>query len=126
MSDLTNADIEGRLNALRDVVALLLAQAPGAAADNLAVALERLAAIENHQEDPGTQPSRAFAAESARAREIGVLRGALAAAGAGQDSEAEALERQLEEGLEDSFPASDPVSVTSTVTSGGARPLVRR
>ena len=126
MSDLTNADIEGRLNALRDVVALLLAQAPGAAADNMAVALERLAAIENHQEDPGTQPSRAFAAESARAREIGVLRGALAAAGAGQESEAEALERQLEEGLEDSFPASDPVSVTSTVTSGGARPLVRR
>ena len=118
MSDLTNAEIEGRLNALREVVALLLAKAP----TEMKAALDRMASIENHQEDPGTLPSRAFAAESARAREIGLLREALAGAASpgatDRALDAETLEEQLEEGLEDSFPASDPVSVTSTAISG--------
>jgi hypothetical protein len=125
MSDLSNADIEGRLNALRDAVALLLTRAPAEAAADIRAALERMAAIENHQEDPGTLPSRAFATENARAQEIAVLLDALTAP-AGAERDKGTLEEQLDEGLEDSFPASDPVSVTSTSISGGAAPLPRR
>lgn len=133
MSDLTNAEIEGRLNALRDVVVTVLREAPGEAAANIRAALDRMAAIENHQEDPGTLPSRAFAAESARLREVNAIRDALSSqAGAtkgpaaDRELDPETLEEQLEEGLEDSFPASDPVSVTSTAISGRARPLPQR
>lgn len=131
MSDLTNAEIEGRLSALRDVVVAALGETSGEAAANIRAALDGMAAIENHQEDPGTAPSRAFAAESARLREVGVIRAALSAPRApkpGADDRArdpETLEEQLDEGLEDSFPASDPVSVTTTAISGGAKPLPR-
>src|SRR5690606_15638642 len=78
MSDLTNAEIEGRLNALREILVVALGQASGEAAGNIRAALDAMAAIENHQEDPGTQPSRAFAAESARLREAGIIREMLA------------------------------------------------
>jgi hypothetical protein len=105
MSDLSNAEIEGRLTALRDAVALLLRKNSGEAEADITSALEAMATIDNHQEDPGTQPSRAFAAESARVHEVAL---------------------QLDEGLEDSFPASDPVSVTSTSISGGAGSPPRR
>lgn len=127
MSELSNTDIEGRLNALRDVVALLLAEAPGEAAGRIRAALERMATIDNHQEDPGTVPSHAFATESARAREIDMLREALGAPANATDPQRDAgtLEEQLDEGLEDSFPASDPISVTSPSISGAA-PLPRR
>lgn len=127
MSELSNTDIEGRLNALRDVVAILLAEAPDDTAARIGTALERMATIDNHQEDPGTLPSRAFATESARAREIGLLREALCAHANPADPQRDAgtLEEQLDEGLEDSFPASDPISVTSTSISGAA-PLPRR
>lgn len=131
MSDLTNAEIEGRLNALRDIVVVALGEATGEAAANIRAALDGMAAIENHQEDPGTAPSRAFAAESARLREAGIIRETLAAARtpkpgkADRELDTQTLEEQLDEGLEDSFPASDPVSVTSTAISGGAKPLPR-
>lgn len=78
MSDLTNTEIEGRLNALRDVVLELLREAPGEAASSIRTALERMSAVENHQEDPGTLPSQAFAVESARLHEINVIRAQLA------------------------------------------------
>lgn len=126
MSDLTNTEIEGRLTALRDVVLELLREAPGEAA-GMRAALERMAAVENHQEDPGTLPSRAFAVEGARLREINLIRGHLQprADASGHPKDRDTLEEQLDEGLEDSFPASDPVSVTSTAISGGAKPLPR-
>ena len=127
MSDLSNAEIEGRLNALRDVVALLLKKAPDDAAADITAALERMATIDNHQEDPGTQPSRAFATESARVHEVAILLDMLAAPAQAADPQRDAgtLEEQLDEGLEDSFPASDPVSVTNTSISGGATPVPR-
>lgn len=128
MSDLTNAEIEGRLNALREILVVALGQTTGEAAANIRAALDGMAAIENHQEDPGAEPSRAFAAESARLREAGIIRETLADSQAGaadRTRDADALEEQLDEGLEDSFPASDPVSVTSTAISGGAKPLAR-
>lgn len=127
MSDLTNTEIEGRLTALREVVLELLREAPGEAAAGMRAALERMAAVENHQEDPGTLPSRAFAVEGARLREINLIRGHLQprADAAGHPKDRDTLEEQLDEGLEDSFPASDPVSVTSTAISGGAKPLPR-
>lgn len=126
MSDLTNAEIEGRLNALRDAVALLLRKAPSDASADITAALERMATIDNHQEDPGTQPSRAFATESARVHEIAILLDMLSAPAADPERDAGTLEEQLDEGLEDSFPASDPISVTSTAISGGAAPVPRR
>jgi hypothetical protein len=128
MSDLSNAEIEGRLTALRDAVALLLRKNSGEAEADITSALEAMATIDNHQEDPGTQPSRAFAAESARVHEVALLLDALTApAGAeGRKRGPDTLEEQLDEGLEDSFPASDPVSVTSTSISGGAGSPPRR
>lgn len=42
----------------------------------------------------------------------------------GRSEEPETLEGQLQKGLEDSFPASDPPAVTSTMISGGTKPLV--
>ena len=131
MSDLTNAEIEGRLNALREILVVALGEATGDAANNIRAALDGMAAIENHQEDPGTQPSRAFAAESARLREAGIIREMLTDSrmtkpgATDRELDAETLEEQLAEGLEDSFPASDPVSVTTTAISGGAKPLPR-
>lgn len=133
MSDLTNAEIEGRLSALRDIVVTMLVETPGPAAENLRAALDGMATIENHQEDPGgTLPARAFAAESARLREVEAVREAFSArAGwqatptADRDLDAETLEEQLDEGLLDSFPASDPVSITTTVISGGTEPPSR-
>jgi hypothetical protein len=131
MSDLTNAEIEGRLNALREILVVALGQATGEAAANIRAALDGMAAIENHQEDPGTAPSRAFAAESARLREAGIIRETLAGSrnvkpgATDRELDAETLEEQLDEGLEDSFPASDPVSITTTAISGGAKPLPR-
>ena len=129
MSDLTNTEIEGRLTALREVVLELLRRVPedGGAAD-IGMALERISAVENHQEDPGTEPSRAFAVEGARLREVNLIRRQLVpppAATATEAKDRDTLEEQLDEGLEDSFPASDPVSVTSTAISGGAKPLAR-
>jgi len=127
VSDLTNAEIEGRLNALRDVVVAALVAAPGSA--DIRAALDALAVIENHQEDPGTQPSRAFAAEGARLRELAAVREALAARSgrpaahaADRERDARTLEEQLVEGLEDSFPASDPVSIVTTAISGAPPP----
>lgn len=131
MSDLTNAEIEGRLSALRDVVVAVLGETSGETAANIRAALDGMAAIENHQEDPGALPSRAFAAETARLREVGVIRDALSFSrkpsgeategAADRNLDDETLEEQLDEGLEDSFPASDPVSITTTAISGSAR-----
>lgn len=134
MSNLTNTEIEGRLNALREVVLQLLREAPGETVFSMCRALDQMLSVDNHQEDPGTQPSAAFAVESARLGEISIIRACLAElpAGAaerhtpGRARDHETLEEQLDEGLEDSFPASDPVSVTSTSISGGAKPMPRR
>lgn len=133
MSDLSNAEIEGRLSALRDIVVALLGETAEPAATNIRAALDDMASIQNHQEDPGTLTSRAFAAESARLREVGVVRdalsgraGAASVGAADRKLDPETLEEQLDEGLEDSFPASDPVSITTTTISGDARLLPRR
>lgn len=72
MSQLSNEEIEGRLNAQREALALLLALAAGrekAVWDRLDEALQ----LQNHQEDPGALPSRAFAIEAAMMRELKLI-----------------------------------------------------
>lgn len=127
MSDLTNAEIEGRLNALREIVTTLLGEVRDEGTANVVAALDRMSSIENHQEDPGVVSSRAFAVESARLREINVIRDACSPAAHTADDRPDraTLEEQLNEGLEDSFPASDPVSVTVSTIPGGTPPLAR-
>jgi hypothetical protein len=134
MSDLSNAEIEGRLTALREALLALGDAAMAKSGGELRSALDQLKAVENHQEDPGALPSHAFAVEGARLRELETIaehfgNGATGSRPRRTEGRAEdraTLEEQLEEGLEESFPASDPVSVTSTVISGGPKSRDRR
>jgi hypothetical protein len=130
MSDLTNEEIEGRLIAQREVLRVLLQRMLGySGASQLVSELEELLDVQNHQEDPGALPSKAFAVEGAKLRELElILEGAIPRAAGrprrtpGRAEDPETLEEQLEEGLEDTFPASDPVSVTYTAITGSPKP----
>ena len=130
MSDLTNEEIEGRLVAQRDVLRVLVQRMLGyPGASELVSELDRLLDVQNHQEDPGALPSKAFAVEGAKLRELElILEGVVARPDTkarrtdGRSEDPEVLEEQLEEGLEDTFPASDPVSVTSTAVPGCPKP----
>ncbi|GGA64508.1 hypothetical protein GCM10011385_17850 [Nitratireductor aestuarii] len=64
-------ELEGRLNAQRQVMALLLAwvRSRGEGYDQLVSLLEELC-ISDQQEDPGAVPTAAFAIEGARITEI--------------------------------------------------------
>ena len=64
-------ELEGRLNAQRQVMALLLAwlKSRGEGYDQLVSLLEELC-ISDQQEDPGAVPTAAFAIEGARITEI--------------------------------------------------------
>jgi len=64
-------ELEGRLNAQRQVMALLLAwlKSRGEGYDHLVSLLEELC-ISDQQEDPGAVPTAAFAIEGARITEI--------------------------------------------------------
>ena len=72
MSDLTNEEIEGRLNAQREAPAFLFALAFDGEEDfeRLWRLLEERFQFQNNQEDPGVLPSRAFAIEGAMMREF--------------------------------------------------------
>ena len=72
MSDLTNEEIEGRLNAQREALAFLFALAFDQEEDfeRLWRLLEERFQFQNNQEDPGVLPSRAFAIEGAMMREF--------------------------------------------------------
>lgn len=72
MSDLTNEEIEGRLNAQREALAFLFALAFDREEDfeRLWQLLEERFQFQNNQEDPGVLPSRAFAIEGAMMREF--------------------------------------------------------
>ncbi|WP_237683946.1 hypothetical protein [Pseudaminobacter soli (ex Zhang et al. 2022)] len=130
MSDLTNEEIEGRLIAQRDVLRVLVQRMLGyPGASKLLSELDKLLDVQNHQEDPGALPSKAFAVEGAKLSELELLlEGAVAhkefkrRRTPGRAEDPETLEEQLVEGLEDTFPASDPVSVTSTTVPGSPKP----
>ncbi len=70
MSELSNLALEGRLNAQREVLGMLIAHIAGGADDPLLTALQETLAFQNHQEDPGVVPHQAFAVEAAMTREF--------------------------------------------------------
>ncbi|MCR4264698.1 hypothetical protein [Nitratireductor sp. ZSWI3] len=71
MRKLADEEVEGRLNAQREAIALLFAllARQGASGDVVGL-LEERAAFSDHQEDPGAVPADGFAAQEARAREF--------------------------------------------------------
>ncbi|CAH2395499.1 conserved hypothetical protein [Mesorhizobium escarrei] len=75
MSKLTNEEIEGRLNAQRETLALVVALLAGldAAAERIWAELEARFQFQNNQEDPGALPGSAFAIESAMMREFKLI-----------------------------------------------------
>ncbi len=75
MSELTNEEIEGRLNAQRETLALVVALLAGldAASKRIWAELEARFQFQNNQEDPGALPSSAFAIESAMMREFKLI-----------------------------------------------------
>jgi hypothetical protein len=73
MPDITNADIEGRLTVLREVLSAVLSTLPPEKRALIAEALEELTVVTDGQEDPGAVVTSTFAVEGARAREIKVI-----------------------------------------------------
>ncbi|WP_292422786.1 hypothetical protein [Mesorhizobium sp.] len=74
MSELTNEEIEGRLNAQRETLALVVALLAGLdKSERIWAELEARFQFQNNQEDPGALPSRAFAIESAMMREFKLI-----------------------------------------------------
>jgi hypothetical protein len=72
MSELSNLELEGRLNAQREVLGMLIARI---ATDDgrLLDALRGTIAVQNHQEDPGALPHQAYAVEAAMMREFELI-----------------------------------------------------
>lgn len=77
MSELPNQEIEGRLNAQREVLSYLIAHLihlEGGETGNLMDALERRTQFQDYQEDPGAVPAGvAFAIEGAMTREFDLI-----------------------------------------------------
>ncbi|TPN51317.1 MULTISPECIES: hypothetical protein [unclassified Mesorhizobium] len=75
MSDIPAEEIEGRLNAIRVLVTLLLTEAAKDSSnpEHLFEQIEDELQLQNHQKDPGVLPSRAFAIEAAQASELKVI-----------------------------------------------------
>src|SRR5262245_47044496 len=117
-NELHHHEIEGRLNALREVLALVAGTLPAQSRAQISGQLAALQAVADGQEDPGAVGGGAFAVEGARAKEIQTLKSLID--NRPPDPDADMAEERttssdrLEEGLEDSFPASDPVAVTQT------------
>ena len=72
MSQIPAEEVEGRLNALRAVTTLLLAEIARTSGntERLFERIEDELQFQNHQEDPGALPSTAFAIEAAMAGEL--------------------------------------------------------
>lgn len=73
MPELDNYELEGRLNAQREVLTLLITHMVEAGDTDILDILERWVDPEDHQEDPGAVPNEAFAAEGAALREYRLL-----------------------------------------------------
>lgn len=69
MSELAAFELEGRLNAQRELLALILSGMAARDSDLLAL-IERKLAVADHQEDPGAVPQAAFAVEGSRSAEV--------------------------------------------------------
>ncbi|KFB10133.1 hypothetical protein [Nitratireductor basaltis] len=65
MPELDNYELEGRLNAQREVLTLLLTRLVEGGDTELLATIEGWVDPEDHQEDPGAVPNEAFAAEGA-------------------------------------------------------------
>ncbi|WP_322895351.1 MULTISPECIES: hypothetical protein [unclassified Yoonia] len=73
MTELSYGELEGRLNAQREVLAILLGWAMRQPDTDIAAHLAEGLSVQDHQEDPGAQPDPAFAIEAAGARELQML-----------------------------------------------------
>lgn len=73
MSEQTKLGLEGRLNAQREVLSLLVARIADGPSDRLLEALRETLAFQDHQEDPGAVPQAAFAEEAAMRREFELI-----------------------------------------------------
>ncbi|MER8477814.1 MULTISPECIES: hypothetical protein [unclassified Mesorhizobium] len=75
MSELPNEEIEGRLNAQRETLALVVAllASKDTAPERIWAELEARFQFQNSQEDPGVLPSSAFAIEAAKMREFKLI-----------------------------------------------------
>lgn len=73
MTDQSPQQLEGRLNAQREAIAVLLAWAMRQPGNDILAALEDGLGVQDHQEDPGVLADTAFAIEGAAAQETGLL-----------------------------------------------------
>ncbi|HEV7415591.1 MAG TPA: hypothetical protein VGN98_05510 [Tianweitania sediminis] len=73
MSEQSAFELEGRLNGLREALAMIAAVLARDESNGLRLALEERVALLNHQEDPGAVPHASFAVEAAATREIELL-----------------------------------------------------
>ncbi|WFE76565.1 hypothetical protein [Roseinatronobacter sp. S2] len=73
MTQQSPQQLEGRLNAQREVLALLLAWAMRQPDSEFADALAAQLGVQDHEEDPGVIADTAFAIEAAAARETQLL-----------------------------------------------------
>lgn len=73
MSQLTNLELEGRLNAQRKILALVLAHLDPEAERLIEEVVALRTELQNHQEDPGAISSEAFAIEAAMAAEMDLI-----------------------------------------------------
>lgn len=73
MSELDAFELEGRINGLRDALAIILGHLLAEGADELREALEERLVLPDHQEDPGAVPQASFAVAAAATREVGLL-----------------------------------------------------
>ncbi|MGI6852757.1 hypothetical protein [Mesorhizobium sp. 1B3] len=73
MSELGAFELEGRINGLRETIAIIAAHLIENGAGDIRQSLEDRLAFLNHQEDPGAVPQSSFAVEAAATREIELL-----------------------------------------------------
>ncbi|WP_071796812.1 hypothetical protein [Natronohydrobacter thiooxidans] len=74
MTEQSPQQLEGRLNAQHEILAMLVAWAiPQPGGEDLLRALSERLAVQDHEEDPGVIADTAFAIEAAAARETLLL-----------------------------------------------------
>lgn len=73
MTEQSPQQLEGRLNAQREALAVILAWAMRQPDSDITTYLEAGLAVQDHEEDPGVLPDAAFATEAAKASEMQLL-----------------------------------------------------
>ncbi len=73
MTSLSPQQLEGRLNAQRETLVMLLAWAMRQPGNDLETRLDDGLSVQDHSEDPGAVPDMAFAIEAAAAEEKKLL-----------------------------------------------------